>query len=169
MPEWQIERLARAHDRSAFSCGKPALDEFLRRYVSQYEKRRLGRTFVAVRAGTTRVFGYDTLASSKIAFRNLPGPASRNLPAHPVPTVLLARLAVDRTLQGQGLGEALLVDALRRCCRLGDELGVHAIEVDALDPAAKRFYEKYGFTPLIDAESHVFLPIATLYGALTAE
>jgi len=166
MAEWQIEPLARDHFRGAFSCGKPSLDDFIRRLVSQYEKRNLGRTYVAVQAGEKRVCGYYTLASSSVAFENLPETSAKKLPKHPVPVVLLARLAVDQAVQGQGLGVALLIDALRRCLELVDKLGIHAVEVDAIDQQASVFYEKYGFAPLLDNEFHLFLPIATIRGAL---
>ena len=112
MAEWKIERLTRSHERASFTCGKPPLDDFLRSLVTQYEKRNLGRTYVAVRAGEPRVLGYYTLASGSVPFQNLPAPAARKLARHPVPVILLARLAVDQSVQGQGLGESLLLDAL---------------------------------------------------------
>ncbi len=92
MADWQIERLERGHVRDSFTCGKPPLDEFIHRLVSQYEKRNLGRTYVAVRPGDKQVLGYYTLASGAIPFQNLPEPSARKLPRHPIPVVLLARL-----------------------------------------------------------------------------
>jgi GNAT superfamily N-acetyltransferase len=165
MDDWRIEPLDRKHDRAAFSCGKPPLDDFIRRLVSQYEKRNLGRTYVAVRPGESRVRGYYTLASGAVAFEHLPKASAKRLPRHPVPVILLARLAVDQTEQGRGLGERLLIDALRRCLELADRLGIHAVEVDAIDRPARAFYEKYGFVPLLDRELHLFLPIATIRDA----
>lgn len=165
MGDWKIERLDRFHDRAGFECGKRARDEFIRRFASQYEKRRLGRTCIAVQTGEKTVYGYFTLAAGAIPFRSLPEGSARNLPKHPVPVVLLARLAVDKTVQGQGLGEALPVSALERCSQLADEIAVHAIEVDAIDEQAKTFYSKYGFIPLLDRERHLFLPIDTVRDA----
>jgi GNAT superfamily N-acetyltransferase len=165
MAEWHIEPLDRSHERGEFSCGKGALDSFLRTLVSQYEKRRLGRTYVAVRAGEKRVLGYYTLASGAVAFENLPKGAAKKLPRHPVPVVLLARLAVDQSVQGQGLGGFLLADALRRCLGLAGQLGVHAVEVDAIDEEARAFYEKHGFVALQDDRLHLYLPIATVEDA----
>lgn len=155
MADWTIEPFAKRHDRIAFTCGRPPLDDFIRTRVSQYEKRRLGKTFVAVPPGEKRVIGYYTLASGAVAFERMPADASRKLPRHPVPVVLLARLAVDQTAQGQGLGEGLLVDALQRTLNLSAELGVHAVEVDALDDTAAAFYRKYGFVPLLDEPLHL--------------
>ncbi len=166
MADWQIERLERGHLRDAFSCGKPPLDEFIQRLVSQYEKRNLGRTDVAVHPGDKQVLGYYTLASSAIPFQNLPETSARKFPRHPVPVILLARLAVDQSVQGKRLGEGLLVDALRRSLGLADKLGIHAVEVDAIDRQAKAFYEKYGFVSLLDNEFHLFLPIATIQSTI---
>jgi GNAT superfamily N-acetyltransferase len=162
MADWHVERLDRSHRRGEFCCGKAPLDEFLRTLVSQYEKRRLGRTYVAVRAGDERVYGYYTLASGAVAFQNLPPDTARKLPRHPVPVALLGRLAVDRAAQGQGLGEFLLMDALGRCLELSGRLGIFAVEVMALDPEAKEFYRKYGFVPLADDDLHLFLPMKTI-------
>jgi predicted N-acetyltransferase YhbS len=86
------------------------------------------------------VIGYYTLAAGAVAFEHVPRGGSRKLPKHPVPVVLLARLAVDRSARGKGLGEALLLDALRRAVHLSANLGVHAVRVDALDDAAAAFY-----------------------------
>ena len=166
MADWIVEPFTKRHERSGFSCGSPTLDDFIRARVSQYEKRRLGKTFVAVPTGEKRVIGYYTLAAGAVAFDHLPSEASRKLPMHPVPVVLLARLAVDQSTQGKGLGEGLLLDALQRSLVISAGLGVHAVEVDALDDKAARFYHKYGFTPLLDNPLHLFLPIATVEAIL---
>jgi GNAT superfamily N-acetyltransferase len=166
MSDWQVEPLDRAHERSAFACGKPPLDDFIRLLVNQYQKRNLGRTYVAVRAGEKTVRGYYTLASGAMPVAVLPASAARKLPKHPVPVILLGRLAVDRSAQGQRLGEGLLGDALRRCAELAERLGVHAVEVNAIDNQAKAFYAKYGFIPLADHELHLYVPIDSILGGL---
>jgi GNAT superfamily N-acetyltransferase len=162
MDDWHIEPLDRTHERGEFCCGKLPLDEFLRSLVNQYEKRRLGRTYVAVRSGEKKVYGYYTLASGSVPFQNLPPAVGKKLPRHPVPVAHLGRLAVDQAAQGRGLGEELLMDALRRCLELSDKLGIFAVEVMALDASAKRFYLKYGFVPLLDHELHLYFPIKTV-------
>lgn len=162
MKSWLIERLDRSHERGEFECGKESLDKFLRLLVSQYEKRNLGRTYVALRPGEKRVLGYYTLASGSISFESLPASVARKLPNHPVPVVLIGRLAIDRSVQGQGLGGILLADALRRCAGLSDDLGIQAVEVHALDDEARRFYEHYGFISLLDDVRHLYLPVATI-------
>ena len=165
MPEWSIERLASTHTRERFTCGKTSLDEFLHTLVTQYEKRGLGRTYVAVKAGEKEIQGYYTLASGSVSFQNLPLAKSKKLPRHPVPVALLGRLAVSKTSQGTGLGKVLLQDAFIRCVELPKSLGIHAVEVFALDEAAKEFYMKFGFTPLLDNDLHLFLPLKTIRDA----
>jgi GNAT superfamily N-acetyltransferase len=118
-----------------------------------------------VRPGNPQVFGYYTLASGAIPFAHIPSSLTKKLPKHPVPVILLARLAVDQGAQKQGLGEALMLDALYLCSKLADSLGVHAVEVDAIDEQAKAFYEKYGFVSLFDEPLHLLLPIATIRDA----
>ena len=163
MDEWRIERLDRGHVREGFDCGKPSLNDFLHGLVSQYEKRNLGRTYMAIREGDQRVLGYYTLASGAIDAESLPVKQAKKLPRHAVPVVLLARLAVDRSVHGRGLGGFLLRDALTRSLDLSEKLGIHAVVVDALDAEAKAFYEeRFGFLPLTDDEMRLFLPLSTI-------
>lgn len=150
---YTIERLSSSHIRDSFDCGEPALDEYLRRYAGQHDRKGLGRTYVAVERGSSVVKGYYTIASGAVSFEVVP----ENLPRYPVPVVLLARLAVDRTARGQGLGAMLLVHALKRAQDISEHLGVHAVVVDALNDSARAFYLKYGFSALSDDPLHLFL------------
>jgi len=159
---WRIEPLAERHVRDLFRGGEPALDEFLRKYARQNERRGIGRTSVAVRPGDPRVLGYYTVRAGAVGVRDLPEDEARRLPRYPVPVVHLARLAVDETATGQGLGERLLVDALTRAHRVSAELGAYAVEVVAKSEAAKRFYEKYGFRTLTDDRLHLYLSMKTI-------
>jgi len=160
--EWVVQPLDRTHERASFSCGSLPLDDFLRHLVSQYEKRRLGRTYVAHRPDERHVLGYYTLASGAVSFASLPPAYGKKLPRHPIPVVLLARLAVALEVQDRGLGRFLLMDALRRCDELSERLGVHAVEVEAIDDDARRFYEKYGLIALGDDVHHLYLPIESI-------
>jgi GNAT superfamily N-acetyltransferase len=156
------------HDRSAFDCGKPPLNEFLQTKVTQYERRHLGRTFVALRETVPHlVSGYYTLAASAIALPDLPSEISAKLPRHPVPVILLARLAVDRGAQGKGLGRVLLVDALRRATELSASLGVFAVEVLAIDEEANGFYKRFGFESLLDRSLHLYMPMRAILEAFS--
>ena len=167
MTDWRIEPFRADHLRSDFSCGIPSLDDFLRLRVSQYEHRQLGKTFVAVSSTHMQVRGYYTIAASSIAFESLPSELGRKLPRHPVPSVLIARLAVARAYQRRLLGEALLLNSLRRAESLSGELGIHAVQVDALDERASGFYRKYGFVPLEDQPLRLLLPITTIRAGIT--
>ena len=165
MGEWRIERLGPDDVREGFDCGKPSLNDFLLALVSQYEKRNLGRTYVAHQDGDRRVLGYYTLASGSIDAESLPAKQARKLPRHAVPVVLLARLAVDRSVHGRGLGGFLLRDALNRSLDLSEKLGIHAVVVDALDAEANAFYQRFGFLPLTDDDMRLFLPLSTIRAA----
>ena len=162
MALWEIERLGRSHDRSQFDSGAAVLDEWLKKYVGQFERRDLARAYVAVSAGDQRVLGYYAISNHRVSYEALPADQAKGLPRIDVPVVLLGRLAVDRSTQGQGLGRFLLLDAMRRVVHLADQIGVRALEVDAIDAAARRFYLKYGFTPLLDDVNHLFLPLSVI-------
>lgn len=159
MPQWAIHRLERAHVRSAFQCGQPLLDEWLAARAGQFDRRDLSRTFVATRPSEPVVLGYYSLATHRVTVDALPEGEARKLPRLDVPVVLIGRLAVDRSVQGQGLGAILLVDALRRSLQISEQVGIRAVEVDAIDDAARGFYLKFGFRSLLDDPRHLFLPM----------
>jgi GNAT superfamily N-acetyltransferase len=162
MANWVIERLDKTHKREGFQCGKESLDQFLKTQASQYEKKRLGRTFVAVSPGDKVVRGFITIATGSLTLEALPPAGGKGLPRHPIPTVHLGRLAVDRTVQGQRLGETLLLYFLKMTLELAEEWGVFAIDLWAIDEEARSFYQKYGFQPLQDNPLHLYLPVATV-------
>jgi GNAT superfamily N-acetyltransferase len=136
---------ASSHDVSAFSCGRPLLDEWLRESAAGAQARRVATTFVSTTPGSTVVVAYYSLAGHLILREDLPRGVGHGSPRH-VPAVLLARLAVDRSLQGSGAG--LLVDALGRVVAASRLVAARFVVVDALDDDAHRFYEHFGFTSL---------------------
>jgi GNAT superfamily N-acetyltransferase len=162
MPQWEIARLAKWHDRVAFDCGNAALNDWLKLRAGQFERRDLARTYVAVRPGQPVVLAYYALSTHRVSFDALPADQAKNLPRTDVPVVLLGCLAVDRSEQGKGLGEHLLIDALRRAELTSGQVGVRAVEVDAVNDAARRFYLRYGFIPLRDNPNHLFLPMSVV-------
>jgi GNAT superfamily N-acetyltransferase len=156
----KIEPLKPHHDRSAFDYGVAGLNTYLQRYARQNASRDLGMTYVGVEAPEeTRILGYYTLATGSVARDVLPEPG---LPQYPVPTVLLARLAVDLSCQGKGMGGLLLANALHQALQTSALLGVFAVEVVALDETAHAFYVRHGFLPLADDPLHLYLPLKTL-------
>lgn len=162
MPTWEIQRLGRSHDRSQFDCGTKILNDWLQKLVGQYEKRDLARAYVAVSPGQQRVLGYYAISNHRVSYEALPADQAKGLPQIDVPVVLLGKLAVDISTKGQGLGTFLLQDALRRACYLADQIGIRAVEVDAIDDSAKAFYLKYGFVPLLDDQRHLFLTMQVI-------
>lgn len=149
------------HRRDEFQCGNDGLNEFLQLLVTQYERRKVGRTFVAVDE-SNRVVGVYTLSAGRIPHEVLPPQVAKKLPRHPIPTVLLGRLAVDLRYQRSGIGQQLLQDALKKALESHLLIGVFAVEVDAIDARAAGFYQKYGFIPLPSNPLHLLMPIATL-------
>lgn len=159
---WQIELLARRHDRRSFDCGMASLNEFLSLRARQNAEEDISRTYVAIRPASVRVCGFYTICSGSVERQSMPAEAAKRLPKYPVPAVRLARLAVDILHQGQGLGGDLVLDVLQRVQRLADEVGIRAVIVDALDERARRFYLRFGFQSLLDDDLHLFLPMATI-------
>lgn len=161
--DWRVEPLKREHDRDRFECGEPALDEYLARFARQNQESGVARTFVAVgEAQPGRVLGYYSLAVGAIDKANLPAAASRRFPNFPLPIARLARLAVDRSQQGTGLGEGLLLDALSRCLRVAEEVGIIAVLIDAKHERAKAFYARYEFDSLPDHPLTLWMSLPAL-------
>lgn len=154
----RIEPLNRAHDRAGFCCGVESLDKYLKHQASQDIRRRISRVFVArVPSDAPTVLGYYTLSALSIDLSALPEDMARRLPRHPLPAALIGRLAVARAAQGKGLGRMLLADAIRRTLSVSDEIGIHALVVDALDARAASFYARYGFARLTGNGRRLFL------------
>ncbi len=155
-----IEPLNTTHDRPNFSCGIEIFDNYLQKQATQDIKRHISRVFVAVEKDRPKeVVGYYTLSSLSIELSQLPENLSRKLPKHPVPAVLIGRLAVSQFAQGKGVGKMLLADAVKRLLSVSDEVAVYALVVDAVNNNAKRFYERFGFNPLRDDGQRLFLAI----------
>ena len=156
-----IEALRADHDRTAFSCGNPALDRYFREQVTQDTRRRATGCTVAVETAAARVAGYYTLAASSIALTELPEALARRMPRYPsVPVGRLGRLAVDQKYQGQKLGGALLWDAALRAAR--SELVAFALVVDAKDDAAVAFYRHHEFVAFGGLPRQFIFPLARL-------
>ena len=138
------ERLDASHDTDSFASGVEGLDHWLKRRALKNQATGASRTFVACE--DRRVLAYYALASSAVAVVSAPGRFRRNMP-DPIPVVVLARLAVDRSLQGGGWGRALVRDAGLRVLQAADVIGIRGMIVHALTAEAKTFYERVGFEP----------------------
>jgi len=151
-----------SHDRTRFDCGQPRLNDYLQKYAMQNIKKGYAMTFVATPLEDKAVVGYYSASASSIEFVNLPEVVRKGLPKYPAPAMLIGQLAVDREMQGQGLGEVLLMHALSRAVRVAAEMAIFAIRVDASDEQAGNFYLRYGFVPLQDSPLSLILPIKTI-------
>ncbi len=152
---YKIEPLDKKHDRQSFDCGEESLNIFLKRFARQNAKKGLGRTFVAVKEGEPKIYGYYTISSNSFGYEIVP----ENLPRYPVPVVHLGRLAIDKSAQGQQLGKALLFYALEKSAELAEQLGIYAVEVYALNEQARNFYLNFGFTELKDDKFHLYIKV----------
>lgn len=156
--------LTKDHDRNAFDCGVPALNDYLKKYALQNQTKHAARTYVAARGN--RIVGYYSLAYGSVSLEEAPQNVKSGLPRHPIPVILLARLAVDSTEQGHGLGAALLKDALLRTIQAAEIAGLRAMLVHAKDDAAKSFYEKFGFEPSPIDAYHLFLRVSDVLSSV---
>ena len=157
---FRIRLLDAALDRSQFQSGSEPLDRYFKEQVTQDIRRRVTACFVALDQ-ENRVAGYYTLASASVPLTDLPVSLAKKLPRYPsIPTVRMGRLAVDQTFKGQGLGAALLADALDRA--IHSEIAAYALVVDAKDDVATAFYRHHGFIALPDTSLTLFLPLASV-------
>lgn len=146
-------------DRTGFQSGSVALDRYFQEQVTQDMRRRIAACFVAL-DDRQRIAGYYTLASASLILADLPAGIGKKLPRYPtVPAVRMGRLAVDKAYRGQGLGGALLADALMRATC--SEIAAFALMVDAKDDQVAAFYKHHGFIALSETPLTLFLPLAT--------
>jgi GNAT superfamily N-acetyltransferase len=165
----RIERLTAQHTRSSFASGATSLDHYLREQIGQDVRRLLAAAFVLANSESHEVFGYYTLSATSIVASELPHDVRRRLARYPTfPATLLGRLAVDVRLQGQGYGQQLLVDALRRALRHSANIAAMAVVVDAIDDAAVSYYLRHGFTRFESVPARLYIPMSVVAGLVRA-
>ncbi|MDA8025103.1 MAG: GNAT family N-acetyltransferase [Actinomycetota bacterium] len=163
-----IESLTKTHKRETFVCGNDQIDSYFHKSVSQDVKRNYATCFVARDIKTDQVVGFYTLSSSNVPLTEVSEQVKRKLPRYPtIPAVLIGWLARDRNFARQGLGEALLFDAIKTVATA--PIGAHAIFADAIDDQAANFYIGFGFTPLLHRPRTLYLPVATVINLLTVQ
>jgi GNAT superfamily N-acetyltransferase len=143
-----------------FDCGQPALNQFLQRYALVNQKANSAQTYVCCQAG--KVVGFYSLAVGSVDSESAPPRVMKGLAHHPVPMMILARLAVDLVHQGRCLGKALLKDALLRTAQAADIAGIRCLLVHAKDDAARQWYETWEFEPSPTDPYHLFLMLKDL-------
>jgi len=150
--------LAGSHDRQGFDCGRQELNGWLWQVARQHQDKGLSKTFVATREeAPENICGYYALTLAELENHHLPADWRKKLPRR-IPGVRLGRLAVDKQYQGKGLGELLLIDALKRAQRIYTEAGGIGLFVDAIDEQAAGFYRRFGFEVTPDNSLLLFLP-----------
>lgn len=165
--EWVECPISRQHDRKSFDCGNADLNAFLHSYARQSHVSGGAKTFVAVPVDDpTRVLGFYSVGPASLRYADTPDAARKGLARHDVPVFRLARLAVDQTLHGRGLGGALLVAAGKRCMAVAEQVGGVGLLIDAKDVRAANWYRSYGALRLEDRPLNLILTFATLRQAL---
>ena len=164
---WNEEPIAKRHDRAAFDCGDADLNHYLQKFARQNHETGGGKCFVAAPSdASARVLGFYTLSPASLDYARTPALAKKGLARYDVPVFRLGRLAVDGTMQGRGLGGALLLRAAHRCIRVAEDVGGVALLIDAKNDLAARWYRSYGALALDDAPLSLVLPLATAADAL---
>jgi GNAT superfamily N-acetyltransferase len=164
---WYEEPIKKKHDREAFDCGEESLNEFLRRYARKSHELGGAKTFLAIDAADKKtILGFYSLSPASVEYSLTPDTIRRGLARHDVPGFRLARLAVDRRVQGRGIGGQLLLAAGRRCLLASAEVGGVVLVIDAKNERVAGWYASYGALPLLDAPLTLLLPLATIEVAL---
>ena len=162
VPE-NVGPLEKAHDRKSFDCGNEELNRYLREQARQDAEKRVAAPFVLTQPNSSAVLGFNTLSASIIPVDELPPDLMKRLPRYgQLPVTLLGRLAVDRSVGGQGVGEFLLVDALRRSLEVAQQIAAMAVVVDAKDERAESFYRYFDFQPFQQTPLRLFLPMGQI-------
>ena len=162
----RIEKLRRAHTVEGFDCGQEALNRFLIRYAFQNQQAGASRTYVAL--ADAEIAGYYTLVVGQVEHEGAPERLKKGLARHPVPIMLLARLAIARHWQGKGLGAGLLKDAMLRTLEAADIAGIRAFAVHAKDDNSRAFYERFDFLASPSDPYHLFRLLKDIRAALRA-
>lgn len=162
MTVFRVEKLTRRHAVDPFDCGEPALDRFLARFAFPNQQANASQTYVGLADDT--VIGFYTLVVGEVAHAEAPERLVKGLARHPVPIMLLARLAVARDWQGKGIGAGLLRDAVLRTLQAADIAGIRALAVHAKDDAARVFYRRFDFVESPTDPLHLFALIKDLRG-----
>lgn len=151
----RIEKLRRDHPTGDFDCGRNDLNRYLSRYAWQNQQAEASQTYIGI--VDAAIVGYHTLTVGHVMIEASPKRLTKGLAKHPVPIMLLARLAVDCRWQGQGIGKALLKDAMQRTLQAAEIAGIRAIAVHAKDESAIGFYQHFDFIPSPTDPLHLFV------------
>ena len=161
-----VEKLRKEHAIAVFDCGQTDLNAWLLKYALQSQASNSAQTYVGV--VNERVVGFYSLAVGQVEYADAPERVQKGLARHPVPIMLLARLAVHRDWQGKGIGRGLLKDAVLRTMQAADIAGIRALAVHAKDDHARRYYEQFDFIPSPTDPLHLFALLKNLRNIVVA-
>jgi GNAT superfamily N-acetyltransferase len=160
------ELLSVRHEVEAFDCGSLALNNYLKRFALSNNAAGSARTYVCCAESSFSVLGYYSLCAGAVEKSSAPDRVGKGMPGHPIPVVLLARLAVNLNHQSAGIGKGLLKDALIRCATAADAIGIRAVLVHAKNQQAAAFYSRVGFVSSPTDPMHLMLLIKDIRNAL---
>jgi GNAT superfamily N-acetyltransferase len=163
----RVEKLRADHPIESFDCGREELNRYVLRYAWQNQRAGAAQTYVGLARDS--VIGYYTLAVGHVMREEAPERLTKGLARHPIPIMLLARLAVDQRWQSQGVGKALLKDAMLRTLQAADIAGIRAFAVHAKDEEARRFYLKFDFIPSPSDPMHLFVLLKVVRRIVSAQ
>lgn len=155
MKNFRIEKLARIHEVENFDCGEAELNKFL--HINALNNQLAGSSQTYLVLSDSKVIGFYSLVVGQVLYSDAPKRLKKGLPRHPIPIMLLARMAVDKNRQGQGIGAGLLKDAMLRTLQASDIAGIRAFIVHAKNQNAKAFYEHFNFQPSPTDPYHLFI------------
>ena len=161
----RVEKLTSQHVVTSFNCGSEPLNRFLHRFALANQQANASQTYLAL--AEDAVIGFYTLVVGEVSFEGAPARLKKGLARHPVPIMLIARLAVSIAWQGQGVGAGLLKDAMLRTLNAADIAGIRALAVHAKDDAARTFYEHFEFQPSPTDPLHLFVLVKDLVRAVS--
>jgi len=169
MTDYSISLLNHTHVRTHFNCSEPSLDDYLQKQARQDIRRSLSVCYVLTNSKDTNVLGYYTLSASSIALYKLDNEIQKKLPRYPsLPVTLIGRLAIDSILHGVGLGEMMLVNALKRSLHASNDVGSMAVIVNAINTKAAAFYQRYGFFTFKGNAHQLYLPMKQITSLFNA-
>ncbi len=167
MSDLRLELLTADHDLTGFDSGNALLDAWLVNHALVSQRADLARTYLALDGDA--LVGYVSLTTGSVRREEAPKRFARGMPGHPIPTILMARLAVDHSHQGRRVGSRLLAEALRRAVAASDAVAARLVVVDAIDDQAAGFYRRWGFIDVPESPLRLFRKMADIRRSLEGD
>jgi GNAT superfamily N-acetyltransferase len=157
--KYSISKLNNTFNIRAFFCGETQIDDYIKKYALINQYNNIGQTWILHDKNKSEIIGYYTISNSQILISSFPQEYTKNLPKYPVPCILIGKLGVDRKCQGQGFGEYLLYDSLKRIKDISINVGCNAAIIDAINDKVADYYSKNGFIRFKEKPNSLYLPV----------